>query len=221
MSGEFDFERLVELCRLTHEETRNSAVRTVASMAFSRDKSEVHPLDREGEVIENASDLIRDPVVLDFLGLEQEPVYTESDLDTAIMDRLQRFLLDLGKGFLFEARQKRFSFDDGHFFVDLVFYNRLLRCYVLIDLKTGKLTHQDLAQMQMCVDYFDRHVKTDDEMPTIGILLGDLRNGAVVELTPSEDAWEYQLYLPSREEFVDQVARTRAAIVGREGGGNG
>ena len=110
-------------------------------LALSRDKHEVRRLAREGQVVEKASDLIKDPVVLEFLDLEEKPAYSESDLETAIIDRLQQFLLELGKGFLFEARQKRFSFDDSHFFVDLVFYNRLLRCYVLIDLKAGKLTH--------------------------------------------------------------------------------
>ncbi len=106
--------------------------------------------------------------MLEFLGLEERAAYSETDLETAIIDRLQQFLLELGKGFLFEARQKRFSFDNRHFFVDLVFYNRLLRCYVLIDLKRGELTHQDLGQMQMYVNYFDRHVKPDEELPTVG-----------------------------------------------------
>ena len=169
-------------------------------------------------MVEKASDLIKDPVVLEFLGLEEKPAYSESDLESAIIDRLQQFLLKLGKGFLFEARQKRFSFDDSHFFVDLVFYNRLLRCYVLIDLKRGKLTHQDLGQMQMYVNYFDRHVRTDGELPTIGILLCDQKNEAVVELTLPEDAniyaAKYQLYLPSREELADQVARVRREIEG-------
>ena len=188
-------------------------------LALSRDKDEIRRLAREGQVVEKASDLIKDPVVLEFLGLEETPAYSESDLETAIIDRLQRFLLELGKGFLFEARQKRFSFDDSHFFVDLVFYNRLLRCHVLIDLKTGKLTHQDLGQMQMYVNYFDRYVKIDGELPTVGILLCDDKNDAVVELTLLEDAniyaSKYQLYLPSREELADQVARVRREIGGR------
>ena len=145
-------------------------------LALSRDKEEVRRLAIEGQVIQKASDLIKDPVVLEFLGLEERAAYSETDLETAIIDRLQQFLLELGKGFLFEARQKRFSFDNRHFFVDLVFYNRLLRCYVLIDLKRGELTHQDLGQMQMYVNYFDRHVKTDEELPTVGILLCDRRN---------------------------------------------
>ena len=190
-------------------------------LALSRDKHEVRRLAREGQVVEKASDLIKDPVVLEFLGLEEKPAYSETDLETAIIDRLQQFLLELGKGFLFEARQKRFSFDDRHFFVDLVFYNRLLRCYVLIDLKRGELTHQDLGQMQMYVNYFDRYVKTDDELPTVGILLCDRKNEAVVELTLPEDAniyaSKYQLYLPSREELADQVARVRREI-GGDGG---
>ena len=194
-------------------------------LALSRDKHEVRRLAREGQVVEKASDLIKDPVVLEFLGLEEKPAYSENDLETAIIDRLQQFLLELGKGFLFEARQKRFSFDGRHFFVDLVFYNRLLRCYVLIDLKRGELAHQDLGQMQMYVNYFDRHVRTDGELPTIGILLCDRKNEAVVELTLPEDAniyaSKYQLYLPSREELADQVARVRREIEGRGGAVDG
>ena len=191
-------------------------------LALSRDNHEVHRLAREGQVVERASDPIKAPVALEFLGLEQEPAYSESDLGTAIIDRLQQFLLELGKGFLFEARQKRFSFEGSHFFVDLVFYNRLLRCYVLIDLKTGNLSHQDLGQMQMCVNYFDRYVTTDDELPTVGILLCDRKNDALVELTPPEDAHiyasKYQLYLPSKRELADQLVRVRREIEGHESG---
>ncbi len=184
-------------------------------------KHEVRRLAREGQVVEKASDLIKDPVVLEFLGLEESPAYSESDLETAIIDRLQHFLLEMGKGFLFEARQKRFSFDDSHFFVDLVFYNRLLRCYVLIDLKQGKLAHQDLGQMQMYVNYFDRYVTTDGELPTVGILLCDEKNQAVVELTLPEDAniyaSKYQLYLPSKEERAEQLAMVRREVAGDGG----
>ena len=194
-------------------------------LALSRDKHEVRRLAREGQVVEKASDLIKDPVVLEFLGLEERPAYSESDLETAIIDRLQQFLLELGKGFLFEARQKRFSFDDSHFFVDLVFYNRLLRCYVLIDLKSGKLTHQDLGQMQMYVNYFDRYVRTNGELPTVGILLCDDKNEAVVELTLPEDAniyaSKYQLYLPSKEELAEQLAMVRREVEEANGGSDG
>ncbi len=191
-------------------------------LALSRDKEEVRWLAIEGQVIQKASDLIKDPVVLEFLGLEERAAYSETDLETAIIDRLQQFLLELGKGFLFEARQKRFSFDNRHFFVDLVFYNRLLRCYVLIDLKRGELTHQDLGQMQMYVNYFDRHVKTDEELPTVGILLCDRKNDAVVELTLPEDtniyASKYQLYLPSKQQFAAQIESVRQELEGGEGG---
>ena len=190
-------------------------------LALSRDKEEVRRLACEGQVVDKASDLIKDPVVLEFLGLEEKPVYSESELETAIIDRLQHFLLELGKGFLFEARQKRFTFDNSHFRVDLVFYNRLLRCYVLIDLKRGELTHQDLGQMQMYVNYFDRYVKTDDELPTIGIVLCGRKNDAVVELTLPEEANiyapKYQLYLPSKQELVAQLESIQRELNYREG----
>ena len=190
-------------------------------LALSRDKEEVRRLASEGQVVEKASDLIKNPLVLEFLGLEEKPGYSESELETAIIDRLQHFLLELGKGFLFEARQKRFTFDNSHFRVDLVFYNRLLRCYVLIDLKRGELTHQDLGQMQMYVNYFDRYVKTDDELPTIGIVLCGRKNDAVVELTLPEEAniyaSKYQLYLPSKQELVAQLESIQRELNYREG----
>jgi predicted nuclease of restriction endonuclease-like (RecB) superfamily len=174
-------------------------------LALSRDKEEIRRLATEGQVVEKAADLIKNPLVLEFLGLAERPHYSEEDLESAIIDQLESFLLELGKGFLFEARQKRFTFDNDHFFVDLVFYNRLLRCYVLIDLKRDKLTHQDLGQMQMYVNYFDRHVKLPDELPTIGIVLCHRKNDALVELTLPPDAnifaSKYQLYLPSKEEL--------------------
>jgi predicted nuclease of restriction endonuclease-like (RecB) superfamily len=183
-------------------------------LALSRDKDEVRRLAMEGQVVEKAADLIKNPLVLEFLGLEDRPHYSEDELESAIIDHLQSFLLELGKGFLFEARQKRFTFDNDHFRVDLVFYNRLLRCYVLVDLKRDKLVHQDLGQMQMYVNYFDRHVKLPDELPTIGILLCHRKNDALVELTLPPDsnifASKYQLYLPSKEELkaeLEQITR--------------
>ena len=143
------------------------------------------------------------------MDLEEQSGYSEHELETAIIDKLEQFLLELGKGFLFEARQKRFTFDNDNFYVDLVFYNRLLRCYVLIDLKRDKLTHQDLGQMQMYVNYFDRFVKIDDELPTIGIVLCHRKNDALVEVTLPKDsnifASKYQLYLPSKEELKKQM----------------
>ncbi|MCY4386434.1 MAG: PDDEXK nuclease domain-containing protein [Desulfurellaceae bacterium] len=192
-------------------------------LALSRDKEEVRRLAHEGQVVEKASDLIKNPLVLEFLGLEEKPAYSETELETAIIDRLQHFLLELGKGFLFETRQKRFTFDNRHFFVDLVFYNRLLRCYVLIDLKRGELTHQDLGQMQMYVNYFDRYVKTKDELPTVGILLCDSKSDAVVELTLPRDAniyaSQYKLYLPSKQELAAQLESVHRELENRKGNG--
>ena len=174
-------------------------------LALSRDKEEIRRLATEGQIVEKAADLIKNPLVLEFLGLAERPHYSEEELESAIIEQLESFLLELGKGFLFEARQKRFTFDNDHFHVDLVFYNRLLRCYVLIDLKRDKLTHQDLGQMQMYVNYFDRHVKLTDELPTIGIVLCHRKNDALVELTLPQDAnifaSKYQLYLPSKAEL--------------------
>ena len=172
-------------------------------LALSRDKESVRQLANEGHVVVKPEHMLKEPYVLEFLGLDEKAGYSESDMETAIIDQLEHFLLELGKGFLFEARQKRFTFDEDHFFVDLVFYNRLLRCYVIIDLKLDKLSHQDLGQMQMYVNYFDRFVKTPDENPTIGILLCKRKKEAIVELTLPADAnihaREYQLYLPSKE----------------------
>ena len=178
-------------------------------LALSRNKEEICRLAVDGQVVEKAGDLIKNPLVLEFLGLEDQPQYSEEELESAIIDQLETFLLELGKGFLFEARQKRLTFDNDHFWVDLVFYNRLLRCYVLIDLKRDKLTHQDLDQMQMYVNYFDRHVKLPDELLTVGILLCHRKNDALVELTLPKDAnifaSKYQLYLPSKDELKAQL----------------
>ena len=171
-------------------------------LALSRKKDEVMRLAQEGQTVEKPEDIIKNPLTLEFLGLKPETVYTESKLENAIISKMQQFLLELGKGFLFEARQKRFTFDERNFYVDLVFYNRLLKCYVLIDLKTGDLTHQDLGQMQMYVNYYDRYVKQDFENPTIGILLCSEKSDALVELTLPKDsnvyASQYSLYLPDK-----------------------
>lgn len=184
-------------------------------LALSRNKGEVMRLAREGNVIEKPTDIVKQPTVLEFLGLEEQAKYSETDLESAIIDKLQKFLLELGKGYLFEARQKRFTYDEENFYVDLVFYNRLLRCYVLIDLKIDKLTHQDLGQMQMYVNYYDRCQKLPDENPTIGILLCKEKNDAVVQMTLPENsnifASEYSLYLPDKkmlqkklQEWIDE-----------------
>lgn len=172
-------------------------------LALSRNKDEVMRLSREGHTIEKPKDVIKDPLTLEFLGIKPDESYSESKLENTIISKMQKFLLELGKGFLFEARQKRFTFDEEHFFVDLVLYNRLLRCYCLIDLKIDKLTHQDLGQMQMYVNYFDRYVKQESENPTIGILLCKEKKDTLVELTLPKDsnvfASAYELYLPDKQ----------------------
>lgn len=178
-------------------------------LALSRGKAKVMELASEGQVLTRPEDMLKSPYVLEFLGLEERPAYSESDLEAAIIGKLQHFLLELGKGFLFEARQKRFTLDEDHFYVDLVFYNRLLRCYVLVDLKLEKLTHQDLGQMQMYVNYFDRYVRLPEENPTVGILLCSRKRDALVEITLPKGAnifaSEYRTYLPSKEELQQRL----------------
>ena len=187
-------------------------------LALSRDKRGLKQLAEKGQLVARPEDVLKEPLVLEFLGLEEKAAYSESDLESALITHLEKFLLELGKGFLFEARQKRFTFGGDHFFVDLVFYNRLLRCYVIIDLKLDKLTHQDLGQMQMYVNYYDRHVTLQDENPTIGLLLCKEKKEAVVTLTLPEDAnihaREYQLYLPSKELLAAKLLEWSAAEVG-------
>ena len=188
-------------------------------LALSRDKDGIRKLAQEGQIVADVRDILKEPLVLEFLGLDEQTRYSESDLETAIINQIERFLLELGKGFLFEARQRRFTFDDEHYFVDLVFYNRLLRCYVLIDLKLGRLTHQDLGQMQLYVNYFDQEVKIREENATIGIILCKQKNSAVVRITLPKDtnihAREYQLYLPSKEELQRKLVEWTG---GREAG---
>ncbi len=182
---------------------RQKASSLYERLALSRDKDGIRKLAKEGQVIVKPEDLLKEPLVLEFLGLNEQARYSESDLESALISHLEKFLLELGKGFLFEARQKRFTFDGDHYFLDLVFYNRLLRCYVVIDLKLDKLTHQDLGQMQMYVNHYDRQVKLPEENPTVGLLLCKEKKDAIVELTLPKDAnihaKEYQLYLPSKE----------------------
>ena len=172
-------------------------------LVLSRDKDKVWELSEVGQVIESTSDMLKDPYILEFTGLEELPKYSETDLETRLIDHLQEFLLELGKGFTFVGRQVRFTFDEKNFWVDLVFYNRLLQCFVLVDLKIGTLTHQDLGQMQMYVNYYDRYEKKDFENPTIGILLCRDKSNSIVELTLPKDAniyaSKYDLYLPDKE----------------------
>ncbi|MDP5121685.1 MAG: DUF1016 domain-containing protein [Spirosomaceae bacterium] len=155
---------------------------------------------------------MKDPMVLEFLGLKKETVYYEKDIETALIDQLQDFMLELGNGFTFVARQKRIHIDGDDFFVDLVFYNRLLQSFVIIEIKTGKLTHQDLGQLQMYVNYYDRYEKQDFENPTIGILLCSDKNDTLVKISLPVDnstivASKYQLYLPNEEELQREIEK--------------
>lgn len=175
-------------------------------LALSGDKESVLQLAQKGQVVETPADAVKDPYILEFLGLPELPVYSESELETRIIDHLQQFLLELGTGFAFVGRQVRFTFDEEHFRVDLVFYNRLLRCFVLFDLKIGELKHQDIGQMQMYVNYYDRKVKLPEENPTIGIVLCKDKNNAVVEMTLPEDnsqifASKYETVMPSKADL--------------------
>ena len=175
-------------------------------LALSGDKESVLQLAQKGQVVETPAYAVKDPYILEFLGLPELPVYSESELETRIIDHLQQFLLELGTGFAFVGRQVRFTFDEEHFRVDLVFYNRLLRCFVLFDLKIGELKHQDIGQMQMYVNYYDRKVKLPEENPTIGIVLCKDKNNAVVEMTLPEDnsqifASKYETVLPSKADL--------------------
>ncbi len=178
-------------------------------LALSKNKDQIERLS-EGHALEKPYDTLKTPFVLEFLDLKESSSYSENDLESAIIDKLEQFMLELGKGFLFEGRQRRITLDGDHFYIDLVFYNRLLQCFVLIDLKIGKLTHQDLGQMQMYVNYYDRVVKLPHEKNTIGIVLCKQENKAVVEFTlplGNEQifAKEYKLYLPSKEDLKRQL----------------
>jgi len=180
-------------------------------LALSRDKEGIKQLSQHGQRVEKPGDVIKDPYVLEFLGLPEKYRYSESDLEQHLIDKLEHFLLELGKGFTFVGRQVRMTFDEKHFRIDLVFYNRLLRCFVIIDLKIGELTHQDLGQMQMYVHYYDRFVKLPEENKTVGIVLCRDKNETLVEMTLPEDndsifASRYQTVLPDKETLKQLLA---------------
>lgn len=181
-------------------------------LLLSNDKKAVLAVAKKERLPEKAEHIIKDPMVLEFLGLKQESNYYEQDLESAIISHLQEFLLELGNGFAFVARQKRIHLDGDDFFIDLVFYNRLLQCFVLIEIKTHKLTHQDMGQLQMYVNYYDRVEKADFEKPTIGILLCADKNNTVVKFSLPEDnkqiiASKYELYLPTEKQLLEELER--------------
>ncbi|MCV9930673.1 PDDEXK nuclease domain-containing protein [Flavobacterium sp. LS1R47] len=179
-------------------------------LSLSRDKEGVLKLSEKGQIIEKPKDIIKDAYILEFLGLPELHQYSESELEDEIINKLEHFLLELGTGFTFVARQKRITFDDKHFRIDLVFFNRILKCFVLIDLKIGELKHQDLGQMQMYVNYYDREIRLEDENKTIGIVLCQNKSDAVVRYTLPENneqifASKYKTVLPSVEVLKELI----------------
>lgn len=181
-------------------------------LALSKDKKGLLRLSRKGQELASYEDMIKDPYVLEFTGLSPQSKLYESKLEQALIDNLSKFLLELGKGFTFVARQKRISLDGDHFYIDLVFYNTMLKCYVIIDLKIGKLVHQDIGQMQMYVNYYDREIKQSDDTPTVGLILCEDKKEAVVRYTLSKDnkqifASRYKLYLPTEDELRRELRR--------------
>ena len=191
---------------LTNIQTLVSDVKELIEKSKKQAINDIEKAVREVGIHPTKNNILKDPKVLEFLGLEQKSNYYEKDLEQAIIDNLQKFLLELGNGFSFVARQKRIHLDGDDFFIDLVFYNRLLQCFVIFEIKTHKLTHQDMGQLQMYVNFYDRVEKLERENPTIGVLLCADKNDAVVKYTLPKDnetilASQYQLYLPSEQEF--------------------
>ncbi len=198
----------------TRQLERQIAALLYERLANHRTPDKVLALARDGQEIAKPSDVIKDPFVLEFLDLREHAGLHERDVEQAIIDRLETFLLELGKGFSFVGRQVRLTVEGDHFYVDLVFYNRLLRCFVLIDLKLGKLTHQDLGQMMMYVNYYDRTQRSPDEAKTVGIVLCSEKNDAMVRITLPEDndqilAATYKRYLPTEAELAAELTRER------------
>lgn len=181
-------------------------------LLMSSDKENVLAVAKKEKLPSDAREIIKDPIFLEFLGLKRETAYYEKDLENAIITHLQEFLLELGNGFSFVARQKRIHIEGDEFFIDLVCYNRLMQCFVVIEIKTNKLSHQDLGQLQMYVNYYDRVEKLPHENPTIGILLCADKNDAVVKFSLPADqrqivASQYKLYLPTEQQLLDEVSR--------------
>ena len=179
-------------------------------LAASKDKESVRELAKKGCIVESPADIVKDPYILEFLGLPEQSEYSETELESKLIDKLESFLLELGKGYTFVGRQSRITLDEKHFFVDLVLYNRLLQCFVLVDLKIGELTHQDLGQMQMYVHYYDRFVKLPHENNTIGIVLCKKKSDSLVEITLPEGnsqifASKYQTVLPNKEQLISLI----------------
>jgi predicted nuclease of restriction endonuclease-like (RecB) superfamily len=196
-------------------------------LALSKDKAGLMRLATMGHEVQTPADVFKDPVVIEFLGLPESPKLVESALEEALISNLQAFLLEMGKGFAFVARQERLTLDGDHFYIDLVFYHTILKCYVLIDLKTGKLTHQDLGQLQLYVNYYDRERRTEGDNPTLGLILCTDKNDAVVRYTLGADqqkaifASRYKLHLPTEAELRAELRREIKALAGQVKAGDG
>ena len=179
-------------------------------ISLSKDKNKVLELAEKGQILKTSRDLVKDPFVLEFLDIKDNTDYLESDLEKNILDHLKEFMLELGKGFMFVGSQVRITLEEEHFYPDLIFYNRVLKCFVIIDLKIGKITHQDIGQMQMYVNYYDREIKNIEENKTVGILLSTKKNETVVKYTLPEDndrifASEYKLHLPTEQDLINAI----------------
>jgi len=229
VSAKLSWSHYLELIKIEEENKRqfylNEAInsiwsvrelqRQIASLlyeriALSKNKEKVLELAQQGQVLKTGKDLVKDPFVLEFLDIKENTDYLETDLEKNILKHLKEFLLELGKGFMFVGSQVRITLEEDHFYPDLVFYNRLLKCFVIIDLKIGEITHQDIGQMQMYVNYYDRDIKSKDENHTVGILLSTKKNKTVVKYTLPEDnksifTSEYKLHLPTEQEVIEAV----------------
>ena len=229
VSSQLSWSHYLEILKVDEEPKRNFYIketinsrwsvrelqRQIGSLLYERlllssDNNKVLELAEKGHKLKESKDLVKDPFVLEFLDIKENTEYLESDLEKNILEHLKEFLLELGKGFMFVGSQVRLTLEEDHFYPDLVFYNRLLKCFVIIDLKIGKVTHQDIGQMQMYVNYYDREIKNNDENPTVGILLSTLKNKTVVKYTLPEDnknifSSSYKLHLPTEQELIDAI----------------
>jgi len=236
LRGELSWTHYRLLLKLSKEEIRNFYImeciennwstreleRQINSLLFERlslgkDKSVIKKLSEYGQVIQESKDLIKDPYIFEFLGKNDINLNIERDLESALMNKLQMFLLELGKGFSFVARQKRITIDGDHYYIDLVFYNYILKCFVLIDLKMGKLSHTDIGQMDFYVRYFEKEMKNDGDNPTIGVLLCTDKNDSMVKYTLLNDnqnifASKYKFYFPTEEELLSELEREKSLI---------
>lgn len=229
VSSQLSWSHYLEILKVDEEAKRNFYIketinsrwsvrelqRQIGSLLYERlilssDKEKILELAEKGHELKTSKDLVKDPFVLEFLDIKENTDYLESDLEKNILEHLKEFLLELGKGFMFVGSQVRLTLEEDHFYPDLIFYNRLLKCFIIIDLKIGKVTHQDIGQMQMYVNYYDREIKSNDENLTVGILLSTLKNKTVVKYTLPKGnknifSSSYKLHLPTEQELIDAV----------------